>query len=262
MAAKLVMGRKAAPIQVTGLLFPRNGEENNDVGLEWTGADLIQPFPATYIWECFYNQQTGFHTNFFWGPNPTFTGGGYYGPHPYPLGSPGSEGAIHNWEVSIEGADDIVDENAHDTTVVKLERFKQAFIVDIDPENEDEIIAVFQWDLRDLTKVIVHPTIGNYVSTFPPVNPTLSMGRAPWAPGVECMGGMLRNLQHYAAALSPLQCQIEANGTHPNTPETELGRSSVWFRKLNPTPNNVFDDSGQNHHPEWATDNRPTLWTP
>lgn len=245
---------------LAGLLFPENigaPDEASSVRLKWTGANLIQPFPATFLWKFRPVQQTGYYTTFFHGPDGSFTAAGYYGFHPYPPG--GSSGTTHKWEISIDGNDFVTDDNANDTTVVKDGTiYAQAATVQ---QSGAELLAKFYWDLRDTSKVITVTTNSNYASGFPPTSPALSWGTAPWQPNVENGYDMHRGWQQYAAVLTLPQILARIDLT-TNASVVAADPGSLWYVNLNPTPSDVQDKSGAGHHPSWQNSNRPTLWTP
>jgi hypothetical protein len=243
---------------VSGLNFPSNGAPAGDVRFKFTGANLLAPYPATYIWRVNSRQQSGYYTTFFWGPDGAFSGAGYYGAHPYPTGSPSA--IDHRWEVSIDGADTVNDANGNNTQVSYGAWHTQAMVVRL--VNGNEIESRFYWNLPDTTKVIVHTTqVSDYAYTFrgaPYSGSALTFGDAPWSVGNERLSGVLRGIQLYASALSPSDMLTESS-----TPRsTVAGSNSLWYLNLNPTPSNISDQSGRGHHPTWTSSARPALWTP
>ena len=98
----------------TGLDFPSNGAAPTNVPVAFqflnpqlNGLPIWGPNNqgVTYIWRCFYRQQSSYYTAFFWGNygNYIWDGGGantYYGAHPYPINPP--NGNTHNWEISVQ----------------------------------------------------------------------------------------------------------------------------------------------------------------
>jgi hypothetical protein len=257
-AARRVRGAPAPRAAKAGLTFPSNtGNAGSTVQFRFTDAALLPAYPATYIWRLKPTQQTGFYTTFFWGPDSTFTGAGYYGCHPYPQG--GSGGTTHNWEISAEGVDRITDDNANSTVVTKSQWYTQAAVVRL--VNTDEIEVKFYWDLEtDAGRVITFTSVGNYATGFPPSSPALTWGDAPWSPGNELLSGTLRGLQIYSSNLSLADIQSEAANDSANTPQTSAGLAAVWYMNQNPTPDDISDKSGEGHDPAWFNSNRPTLW--
>jgi hypothetical protein len=242
---------------LTGLVFLTNQDSNNDIRFRFTGANLLPMNPATYIWRINPVQQTGYYTTFFWGEGDgSFTGNtGYYGAHPYPQGS--SSGVVHNWEVSTEGNDFVVDDNAHDTTVVKDVWYTQALKAEI--VSGGVLTTKFYWDLPDTTKVITRTSTNGAPAALN--SPELTWGGNAWASGNECLSGTLRGIQAYSAALSLANILTEAANHTVNTPQTVSGISNIWYMNQNPTPADVSDKSGAGHNPTWANANRPTLYS-
>lgn len=87
-----------------------------------------------------------------------------------------------------------------------------------------------------------------------PADPVLLMGGALWSAGFENTKGLKRGLQYYDVELTDEELAAEI--ASPGSVRTP------WYLNLNPTPDDVSDKSGNNHHPVWANENRPTLWTP
>jgi hypothetical protein len=246
----------ASSAQISGLDYPSNEPFGDDLRFRFVAANLVNPYPATYVWRIRPRQQAGYYTTFFWGPDGDFTGTSFYGAHPYPDG--GSTGTTHKWEISIEGEDDVVDEDGHSTQVIYEDWYQQALVVRV--VNTDEIEATFYWDLPDTSKRIVHTTqFTDYATTFgsPPYpGKGLSFGDAPWSIGNERLSGILRGIQIYAATLTLVDISAEIE----NPLSSVAGSSSIWYLNINPTPDDISDHSGQGHHPAWASSARPTLW--
>lgn len=242
---------------VTGLIFPSNGDSSvSDVRFTFTGAALLPRQPATYIWRIKTVQQTGYYTTMFWGQgNGSFSGTGYYGAHPYPQG--GSGGTTHNWEISIEGTDGIIDDNANSTILVHdVWRTQAVIVTDV---GSNQIQVKFYWDLSDTSKVITYTTT-SYSATMPP-SPELTFGDNAWATNTERMSATFRGLQIYATNLSLADVQTEAANDSVNTPQTSAGLGSVWYMNQNPTPDDISDKSGQGHNPAWHSADKAKLYT-
>lgn len=252
MSSSVVVSVAAATDSVSGLNFPSNGDTSDDVRFRFTGASLPPMYPATYIWRVNLRQQAGYYTTFFWGPDGPFTGGSYYGAHPYPDGLPKPDSRAHKWELSINGSDLVTDANGHSTQLGYGVWKTQALRVYDDGTSKRH---EFYWDLPDTTKVIVSVLDRSY-GTPAPTNPALNFGDAPWSVGGERLSGVLRGIQLYSSALTPTD--IVAESTNPLS--TASGAAAVWYLNLNPTPSDVSDKSGKNHHPAWASSARPTLW--
>ncbi|OOG79656.1 hypothetical protein B0E41_22735 [Hydrogenophaga sp. A37] len=242
---------------VTGLNYPSNQSYSDDLRFKFTGANLLDPYPATYIWRVNLRHQNGYYTTFFWGPDGPFTAQAYYGAHPYPDGG-GSNTTTHKWEVSIEGTDVVTDLNSHPTAVNYGAWHTQALVVR--RVNTDEIEASFYWNLPDTTQVIRHTTqYADYANTFgsrPYAGKALSFGDAPWSIGNERLSGVLRGIQIYANVLTLPEILNEAAAPL----STGAGAANIWYLNLNPTPTDISDQSGQGHHPAWAGAARPSLW--
>ena len=243
---------------ITGLNYPSNRTSYDDLRFKFTGASLIDPYPATYLWRVNLRHQNGYYTTFFWGPDGGFTAQAYYGAHPYPDGG-GSETTTHKWEVSIEGGDDVVDLNGHSTVVNYGAWHTQALVVR--RVNTDEIESSFYWNLPDTSKVIRHTTLySDYANSFgsrPYTGMALSFGDAPWSIANERLSGILRGIQIYSTTLSVADILAEASAPLSTT----AGAANIWYLNLNPTPADIADKSGKGHHPAWATMARPALWT-
>jgi hypothetical protein len=243
---------------VTGLNFPSNGDTSADVRFRFTGANLLPAFPATYIWRVNPRQQSGYYTTFFWGPDGPFTATGFYGAHPYPAGEPKGSSRAHNWEVSIEGTD-VVNAVGGVSTAVDYGRWHtQALVVrQVSVGGFGELETNFYYDLPDTSKRISYTTHTHYAGTFPPANPALVFGDAPWARGGERLSGILRGLQLYSTALSLADILAESN-----TPlSTSAGAANIWYLNQNPTPGDISDKSGRGHHPEWVSATPASPWT-
>ena len=236
---------------VTGLNFPSNGSTSSDIRFRFTGANLLPMYPATYIWRVNLRQQSGYYTTFFWGPDGSFTGGNYYGAHPYPVGSPTA--TTHKWELSINGGDFVNDANGHSTQLGYGSWKTQAMRV---VDNGSNKVHEFYWDLPDTSKVI-RVTLDRSYGSSPGSNSALTFGDAPWNLGNERLSGLLRGVQLYSAALSVDDIVNEAN-----TPLiTSAGNNAIWYINMNPTPTDISDKSGKGHNPAWVSSGRPALWT-
>lgn len=218
-------------------------------------------YPATYIWRAYPRQQAGYYTAFFWGNDDgqnnlntflwTSNGGAdsYYGAHPYPNPPPG--GTAHNWEISVVQAD------IQGAAVAYNRWYTQALRVWADSSGRKH--HEFYWDLPNTgdSHRIVYVADSSWGNVNPPV-PALTWGDAPWAPGNEVWNGVLRGIQIYSADLSVQDILAEVNAPM----STSMGKSSIWYLNLNPTPSDISDKSGRGHHPQWVGSERPRLWTP
>ncbi len=243
-----------------GLDFPCNG--SGTVQFRFTGANLIQQWPATYIWRIRPKQQNGYYTTFFWGTTDNNFNGDvdpYYGAHPYP--NPPPDGSAHNWEISINHIDDQVDENGNNTTVTTGQWHTQALVAEAAPG--DEMQVSFYWNIGvNTNRLIRHTTeFADYLLEYPPANPGLTFGDAPWSANNEMLCGVLRGVQMYATALSLSDIVTEAANDSSNTPQTAAGLANVWYMNQNPTPSDISDRSGEGHNPAWVGANRPVLFS-
>lgn len=237
---------------VTGLIFPSNG--SSTVRFHFQTPPSIQPL--TVIWKINPTQQSGFYTTFFWGfeDGTLILEAAYWGCHPYPQGNP----AIHNWEIAINGQDDITDENSNSTVVTKGQWYTQAAVSTL--SGSDELDVKFYWNLSvNANRLIQHTTNGvNYLNDLPS-DPGLFFGDAPWSEGNELLSGTLRGLQIYDAALTLQQIQDRMDLTS-NSAVVAADPGSLWYCNLNPTPSDISDKSGNGNNPVWANANRPTLY--
>jgi hypothetical protein len=248
--AKHLWGVSKPVSPITGLIFPSNGEADNDIRFVLTGADLLDPFPATYIWRVNNVQQNGYYTNFFWGPDGSFTGAGYYGFHPYPDSPP--SGSTHKYEISANGADYVTGSPA---ITVDAWRTQAAVVTN----SGGNVTLTYYYDLSSLSNKI-ETTFNGYAAGFPPAGtPALIWGGAPWNTGNECLSGTLRGIQVYNSALS--EANIAAAAALNNDADVLALGLDPWYLNMNPTPSDISDKSGNGHDPAWSTANRPTLYT-
>ena len=234
----------------SGLDFPGSAATSGTIRFRFTNPLPI--YPATYIWQVFPRQQTGYYTTFFWGNDGDFGWGGvygtdtYYGAHPYPPN--GAVGTTHKWEIAAIGNDYLSSEN-----VVYDRWYTQALRVSSDGSGKHH---EFYWDLPNTSRVIRVDLPADYGNINPP-HPALTWGDAPWSPSNEIMNGIIRGIQIYSTTLSVNDIVSESN-----TPlSTAPGTSNIWYLNLNPTPTDISDKSGQGHHPEWVGAERPRLWS-
>src|SRR6185369_1009917 len=234
----------------SGLDFPGSAATSGTIRFRFTNPLPI--YPATYIWQVFPRQQTGYYTTFFWGNDGDFGWGGvygtdtYYGAHPYPPN--GAVGTTHKWEIAAIGNDYLSSEN-----VVYDRWYTQALRVSSDGSGKHH---EFYWDLPNTSRVIRVDLPADYGNINPP-HPALTWGDAPWSPSNEIMNGIIRGIQIYSTTLSVNDIVSESN-----TPlSTAPGTSNIWYLNLNPTPADISDKSGQGHHPEWVGAERPRLWS-
>ena len=225
---------------LTGLDFPENDAMSTTMRFEFTAP--FAAYPATYIWRVYPREQVGYYTSFFHANNSANFNNQleYYGFHPYPEPPPPLTG-IQKWEISVDGGSDITDQ-----AVVFNRWYLQVAVVS---KNGTTTRHTYYWDWPDTTHKIVW--VGSLYAAAP--NPAIMVGDNPWNPGEEVYDGVMRGFQFYDVALTPTQIvqEIAAPGS-VRTP---------WYLNLNPTPTDIADKSGNNHHPSWVGTERPTLWT-
>ena len=251
-----------------GLDFPTNTAvaDGSTVRFKFTdphlnGLPIYGPGGAgvTYVFKVRPKQQTGYYTTFFWanddgrGIIETFTwhnGGAdtYYGMHPYPQDPTGSNGTVHNWEVSVEAVD------IQNGLVVKDAWYTQVVRVWADGSGKHHEYF-WDWPNQDTGHKVVRVSPPSYGVLNPPA-PALTFGDAPWQPGREMCACTLRGLQIYNSLLS--LADIQAEMAAPLS--TPAGATSVWYLNLDPTPSDISDKSGKGHHPAWVGTGRPTLY--
>lgn len=253
--------KKPSPVPVlpvNGLVFPSNGFTHPGmVAFQFTGANLMPAYPATYIRRYRPVQQTGFYAAMFYAQTDgNFGGSGYYGIHPYPQG--GSGGTVHNWEIAIEGGDTIIDDNANSTVVVKDQWYTQALVVRL--VNVNEIEAKFYWDLvTSPLRVITHETnpIGDYALTFPPVSPGITIGAAPWEKDFEKLSGTLGSQKFFTEALS--EADVIAEAANMAAIMTPAGAASRWWFKPSFADVDDLTDEVTGKVAVWASADKATL---
>jgi hypothetical protein len=233
----------------SGLDFQGSAATAGTVRFRFTNPLPI--YPATYIWRVRPRQQNGYYTAFFWGNDGAFLWGptapdSYYGAHPYP--NPAPDGAAHNWEIAVGGGDYLSPE-----PVVYDVWYTQALRVWSDGTGKHH---EFYWDLPDTSRVVSRDEPATY-GEIPPPNPALTFGDAPWNESDEIMNGVLRGIQIYSALLSVADIQAEVAAPR----STPTGNANIWYLNLDPTPADISDKSGLDHHPQWVGAGRPLLYT-
>ncbi len=224
--------------KIYGLDFPGNAGANTTIRFEFRSA--LPAYPATYIWRAYPRQQESYYTAFFWGNNGAFYGTNtYYGFHPYPDWNTDYQ---HFWEIAAPPGRDFVSS----THVVYDHWYTQVAVCD---KSGSTTVHEFYWDWPDTTKVVRH-TGAEYSD---PPRPGLVVGDAPWNQGHEVWDGILRGFQFYDAALT--RTEIAREVVSPGSARTP------WYLSVNPTPSDILDKSGNEHHPVWVGDERPSLWT-
>ena len=230
---------KIAPTTtIYGLDFPGNAGVNTTMRFEFTSP--LEAYPATYIWRAYPRQQQSYYTAFFWGNNGAFYPSNiYYGFHPYPDWNTAYQ---HFWEIAAAPGGDFISS----THVVYDRWYLQVAVC---RKSGDTTVNEFYWDWPDDTKVVRHS--GKPFNA--PPNPGLVVGDAPWNQGNEVWDGILRGFQFYDAAMK--RDEIEQEIASPGAVR------KPWYINLNPTPTDISDKSGNEHHPSWVGAERPFQWT-
>jgi hypothetical protein len=220
-------------------------------------------YPATYIWQAFPRQQSGYYTTFFWGTGGTeFWWDGsqpnsFYGAHPYPQNPP--TGNTHYWEIATDRGLDVV--GSPPVSVVYNRWYIQALVA-FDTGNGKR--TIFYYDLPDTSKFIDHTTDASFGNIAPPT-PALTWGDAPWivtgnpnaGQGHEVYNGVLRGIRVYSTRLSTADIVSEASSPL----STSAGAANIWYLNLDPRPDDISDKSGKGHNPQWVGGERPSLWS-
>lgn len=242
----------AAAATETGLDFPAN-QHGQDTRFNFNGSARPPMFPATYIWRSYHRNQAGYYGVFYWGPDATFYGANYYGPRPYPDGSNKSASTAHKWSIAANGNDPVNDANGHSTQLGYGTWRTQGFRA---YDNGASKVFEFYWELPDTTKVIRYEVSRSYGSN-PPASAVLTFGATPGSPKEQRYNGILRGIQVYGSKL-PLTDMLGESASPLSTP---AGSAGIWYLNANPSPQDISDKSGKNHHPTWVGQGRPALWT-
>lgn len=288
LAAPLVVGQgcrlnisiapATAPLPVYGLIYPSNGESGGDIGLDWTGANMVPIHSHTAIWKVKFVQQTGYYAvAWHCRADNSFAGGwDYVGTHPYPCdGTHTSEGKAlvygssfptHSFElVPTGGTDYIASAGGSSLAVTKGIWYSQARTVELINGGVDMRFRYWPDIDNNPSYVIeqVFPVAGAAMSS--PIvlsgNPLkFRIGCSPWTgngdSNQECLSGTITHLLQYSVAKSLSEIQPKLLLTADDTSD-----ANVWYSNLNPRPDDVADKSGQGHHPAFANANLPQLYT-
>jgi hypothetical protein len=259
---------------LTGLDFASNGD-GCDERLEFTGAALINKFPATYMWKRTFVAQAGYYTTFFRGDVdgslPDINT--YYGAHPFPCdgnfddengqanGGTGDAGTTHYHEIAGNFVDYIANGDGSGTSVQVTKDgttfYSQACTVEATGDND--LTITYYHDLSDITKK--HSVaLDNYRAAGS--SQGLTYGGAPWNVEVECFSGVLRGIQNFEAVLTTGQLTaMAACDTNAEALSAASSNSLTHhYLNMNPTPADTDDASGSGNDPAWATADLPALW--
>jgi hypothetical protein len=239
----------------SGLDFQGSASTTGTVRFRFTKP--LRIYPATYIWCVYVRSQPEYYTTFFWGNDGEFRwdknrfSNSYYGAHPYPYPAPHfvapEDVGPRHWEIAVAGLDVLSKE-----TVEYGRWHVQALRVWSDTRGKHH---EFYWDLPDTKRVIRHDESRRY-GNKPPPKPTLTWGDAPWNPSNEIMNGVIRGIRIYSTLLS--QRDMLSESSKPLS--TRDGAAHVWYLNLDPTPEDIADQSGSANEPEWVGPERPLLW--
>jgi hypothetical protein len=257
--------------QVTGLDFPSNGDSPSSAFVAFQflnphldGLPIWGPggAGATLIWRLWPRQHTGYYTTFFWANNGPFGWNGgnsntYYGCHPYPYAT-GPNGTVHYWEIaSSTGGDETISRAGTQKEVIKGIWYTQALRVVRNGDGTKNLIFYTSLPSVANPDVIEYPQWASYGESNPP-NPALTFGDAPWSQGNERMSGILRGIKIFNRLLSEADMLAEAASDNL---VTAAGQANIWWKKINPTPNDLLCEAGTGRNPQWAQATRASLWT-
>lgn len=269
--ATVIISPASAPAGPSaGLVFPSNNAANSNIGIDWTGADMVPRFSHTAIWKANYTDQAGYYawawhclSSDAWG---TGTSLWEYGTHPWPgssshdgsgygTGGTGSGGTVHQHEIA-NGSDKISD-GGSPLQVVKGTWLHQARTCE---QVSTNYVHTYYPDIVGNPSFFITWTIATSAPSADP-GTKFRFGCSPWtATGTtndETPSGIFRHLLLYGRALSLVEIQAKLALTADDTTDADR-----WYSNINPTPSDVSDKSGAGHNPSWANANRPTLWTP
>jgi hypothetical protein len=267
-----------APLPVYGLIYPSNGESGGNIGLDWTGANMVPFYSHTVLWKANYVQQTGYYATSWHCPvNGEFTGGAhsnsgadFIGGHPYPCdGTVDGYGQAQNYGSSFithyhelvpwGGSDYLASAGESALAVTKGVWYWQARTAEL---ISGGTVARFRFwpDVENNPSFVIEQT--------KPLSELIQSGNAlmfrhgcsPWtasgSTNSECLSGTIRHLLQYGRALTAAELPAKFSRTTDDTSDPD-----IWYSNLNPKPDDVADKSGQGHHPAFANANLPTLYT-
>ena len=256
---------QSTPSQSTGLDFPSNSDSPAGAFVAFrflnpqsNGLPIWGPGSAgaTYIWKILPRQQSGYYTTFFWGNNGAFTAA-YYGAHPYP--DPPPDGSSHNWEISVNTLDVQDTRGGSPKVVANGVWHTQALRVIYNGDNTKTLIYYLALPSVADANVIEYIAPDHYGESgdLPP-SPALTFGDAPWSQGNERLSGVLRGIKIFNRLLSEADMLSEAASDALVTP---AGQANIWWKKINPTPDDLLCEAGTGRNPQWAQSTKASLWT-
>lgn len=263
------IGRRNPLAGVTGLDFPGNAgvtttmrfgfvnPQNDGLAMNGTVGDGL-----TYIWRALYRAQNaspGYVTTFFYSDdNNWFEGGGDgrgYGMTGFPVDANFDTDFGATLDRHIHSLADGTDfpanqSNASDYEITYGQWYTQ--VARIVHTSSTVVTYDYYPDYESDPTLLLTKTYTAGARNGAPNDPVLMWGDAPHAQGQEVMSGVLRGFQIYDTLLS--LADIDSELSTPGSVQTP------WYLKLNPTPTDIADDSGNAHNPAWVGSERPTLW--
>lgn len=269
-----------APPAVFGLIFPSNTTAGSDIGLNWTGANLVPRLTHTVMWSAKFVQQAGYYAWCWHCWNDTTFHADTYelGCHPFPSAAgavdgsgqctdgTASSGTVHYFEMAGLVAHDYLCSpgNTNSQILVTGNTYWQAETSDV--ISGGTVVRNTFWP-----DLVGNPSVSIVQDqSLPLSSPTAQLfrhGTSPWRAGMggggagtndETPSGTFRFLKQWNVALSLANIQLERVNPY-NTSVTTPG--NLWYSNVSPTPTDISDKSGAGHDPAWANANRPTLFT-
>src|SRR5262249_10130358 len=107
--------------------------------------------------------------------------------------------------------------------------------------------------------VIEYLDPASFGETNPP-NPAFTIGDSPWYADFqhERLSGIVRGFKIFNKVLSETDMLAEAASDNLVTP---AGQANIWWKKINPTPDNLVCEAGTGHTLVWAQSTKAGLWT-
>lgn len=264
-------------VALTGLDW--DGDPAGRRAIVFSGAGLLNAYPATYLWKVFPRDQvtgigdnTRYWTAFFWGNNGEFAWGSgyetsYYGCHPYPTPAPTGTG---KWEIAVFASDFVERDNGSSPNVTFDQWYSQALVVS---DTGSDLSHRFYINLPSVTTANRITTLVEGFNPVVPPSPCLIWGQAPDNGSGASWGGFsrweegnhrIRGVQVYNAALS--EAHIVALSDLDTNAEvlsycSANSITSLWYLNMNWTVADITDKSGNDNDPAWAGSERPVDFT-